>query len=141
MESYARYGKRETVNRIRPGRIHCPLYALPSLLFGGRGTPRERFLADSNHLVYNEPLRLMVDYGVAGFLLYACFLYIALIIPAKRCGNFISPIAFNGLFNLGFICLSRSDVPYAGNCSDSLGMFISSLQEASLGFPVSCSHL
>ena len=48
------------------------------------GTPRERFLADSNHLVYNEPLRLMVDYGVAGFLLYACFLYIALIIPRKK---------------------------------------------------------
>lgn len=48
------------------------------------GSDRERFLADSNHTVYNEPLRLVVEYGLVGLLLYIGFVYVALKSPASR---------------------------------------------------------
>lgn len=49
-----------------------------------QGSERERFLADSNHTVYNEPLRLLVEYGLAGLLLYVGFAYIVLKSPTSK---------------------------------------------------------
>ncbi|WP_458409072.1 O-antigen ligase family protein [Bacteroides congonensis] len=49
-----------------------------------KGTPHEKFLASSNHLAYNEPLRLVVEYGIAGLLLYLCLLYVVIIVPRKK---------------------------------------------------------
>lgn len=48
------------------------------------GTPHEKYLAGSNHLVYNEPLRLVVEYGVAGLLLYACLVYAVIVVPRRK---------------------------------------------------------
>lgn len=47
-------------------------------------TLRESYLADSNHIVYNEPLRLMVEYGVVGLLAYICLLCIVLVVPYRK---------------------------------------------------------
>lgn len=49
-----------------------------------KGTPHEKLLANSNHLTYNEPLRLIVEYGIAGLLLYPCLLYVVIIVPRKK---------------------------------------------------------
>ena len=49
-----------------------------------KGTPHEKLLANSNHLVYNEPLRLVVEYGIAGVLIYICLLYLVIIMPRKK---------------------------------------------------------
>lgn len=35
-----------------------------------KGTDREKLLAGSTHLAFNEPLRLLVEYGIAGLLMY-----------------------------------------------------------------------
>lgn len=48
------------------------------------GTSREKYIASSNHLVYNEPLRLIVEYGVVGLLLYGCLLYAVLVVPRRK---------------------------------------------------------
>ena len=39
------------------------------------GRASEKLLADNNHNVYNEPLRWMVEYGIAGLLFYIGILY------------------------------------------------------------------
>lgn len=48
------------------------------------GTEREKYLAGSNHLAYNEPLRLIVNYGISGVLLYIGFLYAVFATPRKK---------------------------------------------------------
>lgn len=49
-----------------------------------KGTPQDKYLASNNHLVYNEPLRLIVEYGLVGLLIYLCFIYIVIIIPTRK---------------------------------------------------------
>lgn len=41
-----------------------------------KGTEEEKYLAGNNHLVYNEPLRMTVEYGVSGLIIYIWFIYI-----------------------------------------------------------------
>lgn len=40
------------------------------------GCVSDKQLADNNHIVYNEPLRWMVEYGLAGLLLYMVIVYV-----------------------------------------------------------------
>lgn len=43
-----------------------------------KGTERDKYLAGSTHLAFNEPLRLMVEYGVVGLLIYIiliCYIF------------------------------------------------------------------
>ena len=40
-----------------------------------KGTEREKYLAGSTHLAFNEPLRLLVEYGIAGLLIYVVLIY------------------------------------------------------------------
>lgn len=49
-----------------------------------KGTPQDKHLAGNNHLAYSEPLRLIVEYGLVGLLIYICFLYVVIIIPTRK---------------------------------------------------------
>lgn len=42
------------------------------------GSDREKFLAGNNHIVYNEPLRFTVEYGLLGLLLYIGIVHMVL---------------------------------------------------------------
>lgn len=46
-----------------------------------RGTEQEKYIAGNNHLVYNEPLRMTVEYGVLGMIIYIWFIYILFKVP------------------------------------------------------------
>lgn len=41
-----------------------------------KGTEQEKYIAGNNHLVYNEPLRMAVEYGFLGMIIYIWFIYI-----------------------------------------------------------------
>ncbi|QIU97333.1 O-antigen ligase family protein [Bacteroides faecium] len=41
-----------------------------------KGTEQERYIAGNNHLAYNEPLRMTVEYGFLGVIIYIWFIYI-----------------------------------------------------------------
>lgn len=47
-------------------------------------TSQEKFLAGNNHSVYNEPLRLTVEYGLLGLLVYIWLIFIIVRMPVKR---------------------------------------------------------
>lgn len=40
---------------------------------------QEKWLADNNHSIYNEPLRWTATYGIAGLLVYLCIVYLILL--------------------------------------------------------------
>ena len=47
------------------------------------GTAYERYLAGDTHLAFNEPVRIMVEYGLGGILFYLLFVGWLLTFPAK----------------------------------------------------------
>lgn len=49
-----------------------------------KGNVRDKQLADNNHYVYNEPLRWLVEYGIAGLLLYIIIVYVISSYKAKK---------------------------------------------------------
>lgn len=55
------------------------------------GTEYERYLAGDTHLAFNEPVRIMVEYGLGGILFYLLFVGWLLTFPAKR--NIVSHTA------------------------------------------------
>ena len=44
-----------------------------------KGTEQEKILADNIRMAYNEPLRITVEYGIFGLLLYSLVIYLVLI--------------------------------------------------------------
>lgn len=56
------------------------------------GTEKEKLLAGNNHLVFNEPIRVMVEYGIMGFALYVAFMY-CLLFRRKPSGGILHAFA------------------------------------------------
>lgn len=47
------------------------------------GTAHEKYLAGDTHLAFNEPLRIMVEYGIGGILFYLLFAGLVMKLPAR----------------------------------------------------------
>ena len=55
------------------------------------GTVREKYLAGNIHKVFNEPLRLLVEYGLVGLFIYVCFVALLFSMPQR---NIVGKIVF-----------------------------------------------
>ncbi|MCD8262182.1 MAG: O-antigen ligase family protein [Bacteroides sp.] len=53
-----------------------------------KGSDRDQWVAGSNHLAYNEPVRIWVEYGVVGVLIYIALVVGVLFIPGRRLRNY-----------------------------------------------------
>lgn len=42
------------------------------------GSDREKYLANNNYLTYNDPLRIIIEYGLVGFTIYFVLIYLLL---------------------------------------------------------------
>ncbi len=48
------------------------------------GTEYEKYLAGDTHLAFNEPVRIMVEYGLGGILFYLLFVGLVMKLPARN---------------------------------------------------------
>jgi hypothetical protein len=73
-----------------------------------KGTTREKYLAGNNFLVYNEPLRILVEHGIIGLLLYGGFITLLLSIPKKK--NLVTKASY--AIGIGYIAMGFFAYPH-----------------------------
>lgn len=48
-----------------------------------QGTERDKYVAGNNHLVFDEPIRVFVEYGLSGIALYIAFICVVFSLPIR----------------------------------------------------------